>query len=148
MSGCGKRPTPEEYRDELKERVRDYISAVTDIALDIQKFDESGSPASDFEDHCKACEKAIKNIEKIRYPVDMVYKHEQFLEAFDIEREWLAAVRELMSTKTPGEKEQVLKKIETIVDSEDTFMYRYMEILMDLPREDGSFKDFLNDLGT
>lgn len=148
LSGCGGRPSPEEYRDELQSRIRDYTSSVMDIASDIQEFDENGVKPSKFEAHCKACEKAIKNIEKIRYPAEFVYKHERFLEAFDIEREWLEAVRELMSTKTPEEKKQVLKKIETIVSSENTFMYRYVDIVKELPRKDSSFEDFLNGLGS
>ena len=138
LSGCGNsRLTPEEYRDELQSRIKDYASALTEIALDIQVFDESGVQPSDFEDHCKAHEKAIKNIEKIKYPAELVYKHELLLEAFEIERDWLEAVRELMSTKTPEEKEQALQKIQTIASSENTFMIRYVEILRELPKDTG-----------
>lgn len=147
LSGCGKRLTPEEYRDELKERVSDYCSVLTKIAFeDIKAFDKSGVEPSEFEKHCKDFDKAIKNIEKIKYPAELVYKHELLLKAFDIERDWLEAVRELMSTKTPEEKEQATQKIQTIASSENTFMVRYMEILSELPRDDGSLKDFFDNL--
>ena len=138
LSGCSsKRLTPEEYRYELQSCVRDYCSVLTEIAFDIQAFDESGVPPSDFEKHCKAHEKAIKNIEKIRYPAELVYKHGLLLDAFDIEREWLEAVRELMSTKTPEEKERATQKIQTIASSDNTFMIRYVEILREFPKDAG-----------
>ena len=138
LSGCGKRLTPEEYRDELKSRIKDYASVLTKIGFeDIQAFDKSGVMPSDFEDHCKEFDKAIKKIEKINPPAELVYKHELLLEAFDIEREWLEAVRELMSTKTPEEKERASQKIQTVASSENTFMVRYVEILGELPKDTG-----------
>ena len=138
FGGCSsKRLTPEEYRDKLQSLIKDYASALTGIAMDIQAFDEGGTMPSEFEDHCKACEKAINNFEKIRPPAELVYEHELLLEAFDIEREWLEAVRELMSTKTPDEKEQALQKIQIIASSENTFMIRYVEILRELPKDTG-----------
>ena len=136
LSGCAdKRLTMEEYRDELGSRIQDYTSALTKVALDIQAFDESGTEPSDFEEHCKAHEKAIESIEKLKPPAEMTYKHELLLEAFEIERDWLAAVRELMSTKTADEKEQALQKIQTIASSDNTFLIRYMEIRRDLPKD-------------
>ena len=138
LSGCNnnRRLTPEEYRDELQSCIKDYASVLTKIGLDdIQAFDKSGTEPSEFEEHCKDFEKAIKNIEKINPPAELVYKHGLLLEAFDIEREWLEAVRELMSTKTPEEKEKALKKIQTVASSENTFMIRYVEILKELPKD-------------
>lgn len=139
LGGCGgKRLTPEEYRDELQSRLRDYTSAVMDIASDMQEFDESGVPPSEFEEHCKACEKAIDSIEKIKPPVDMENRHKWFLEAFDFERDWLEAVRALMSTKTPAEKEQAKQRIEEIIAAamkEKIYLERYVEIAKELPRD-------------
>ena len=137
LSGCGgKRLTAEEYRDELQSCIKDYASVLTKIGLDdILAFDKSGTEPSEFEEHCKDFDKAIKNIEKINPPAELVYKHGLLLDAFDIEREWLEAVRELMSTKTPEEKEQALQKIQTVASSENTFMIRYVEILRELPKD-------------
>ena len=140
FTGCGKRLTAEEYRDELQSRIKDYASALTEIAMDIQAFDESGVKPSDFEEHSKTLEKAIKNLEKIKPPADMDSKHKWFLEAFDYERKWLAAVRELMSTKTSAEKEQAIQKIQDIANAavqEKAFLARYVEIVKELPRDTG-----------
>ena len=133
------RLTPEEYRDELKRCVRDFGSAVMDINLDQQAFGESGVRPSDFEEHCKAFEKAINSFEKINPPVEMEQRHKWFLEAFDYEREWLEAVRDLMSTKTSAKKkkaEQKIKDIATAAVNKKAYMMRYVEILTELPRDD------------
>lgn len=151
LSGCAtnRRPTPEEYRDELQSCVSDYCSVLMKIAMDdIGAFDKSGVKPSEFEKHCKDFDKAIKKIEKMKYPAELGYKHGLLLDAFDIEREWLEAVRELMSTKTPEEKERASQKIQTIANSENTFMVRYMEILMELPRDDISIEDLLKGFGS
>ena len=151
LSGCAtnRRPTPEEYRDELKSCVMDYVSVLKKIAMDdIGAFDKSGVTPSEFEKHCKDFDKAIKNIEKMKYPAEMAYKHKQFLAAFDIEREWLKAVRELMSTKTPEEKERATKKIQAIANSDNTFFGLYAEILMELPKDGLSLEDYYKKFGS
>lgn len=150
LSGCAdKRLTLEEYRDELQSRLRDYTSSVMDISSDMRAFDESGVKPSEFEKHSKACEKAINSFEKIRPPADMVYRHEWLLEAFDFEREWLEAVRALMLTKTPAEKEQAEQRIQDIITAaakEKVYLERYVEIVKELPSEDGSLEDFFDNL--
>ena len=134
ISGCG-RLSAEEYRDELKERWKDYLSAQLDIVRDIQTLDEGVGLPSEFEEHCKSFEKAMKSFEKIKPPNGMDYEHSMLLEALENEREWLAAVRALTSANTPEEIEQAEQRIMTAASYENSFPQRYLEVIRELPSD-------------
>ena len=138
ISGCG-RLSAEDYRDELKERWKDYLSAQLDIVHDIQTLDESGTLPSEFEEHCKSFEKAMKSFESIKPPNGMDYDHELLLEPLANEREWLAAVRALTSASTPEEIEQAEQRIMAAAKYENSFPQRYVEIFRKLPRDGSLF---------
>lgn len=134
LSGCG-RLSAEEYKDALNAQWSDYVSAQIDIVGDIRALDESGTLPSEFEEHCKAFEQAMKGFEKIKPPNGMDYKHELLLEALDNEREWLSAVRALTSADTPEEIEQAEQRIITAANYENSFPQRFMEVIKELPRD-------------
>lgn len=134
LSGCG-RLSAEDYRDELKERWKDYLSAQLDIVHDIQTLDESGTLPPEFEEHCKSFEKAMKSFEMIKPPNGMDYEHSLLLEALENEREWLAAVRALTSANTPEEIEQAEQRIMTAASYENSFPQRYLEVIRALPSD-------------
>ena len=133
ISGCG-RLSAEEYRDELRSCWDDYFSAQLSIAYDIQALDESGLLPSEFEEHCKAFEKAMKSFEKIKPPNGMDYKHGLLLEPLANEREWLSAVRALTSANSPEEIERAEQRITAAASYENSFPQCYIEIYSELTR--------------
>lgn len=138
LSGCSKRLSQEEYRDRLMDDWSDYLSAQMDIVKDLMTLDESGSLPSEFEDHCKAFEKAMKAFDKIKPPADMVYRHDLLLEALDNEREWLAAVRALTSADTPSEIEQAEQRIHDTANYPNSFPKQFGELITELRRNTSS----------
>ena len=134
ISGCG-RLSAEEYRAELRSCWSDYMSAQMEIAYDIQALDESGELPAEFDEHCKAFEKAMKSFEKIKPPNSMDHWHELLLEPLANEREWLSAVRALTSAATPEEIEQAEQRIMAAASYENSFPKRYIEVFRELPRD-------------